>query len=82
MSGIKRVWLGRKYMPHHASTHAQPAGEPNHNADVDVYGVDTYMRIFILSENRCYLFIYPPLLKSTHTTYRTKCKQATYCTKY
>jgi len=29
-----------------------------------------------------YLFIYPPLLKSTHTTYRTKCKQATNCTKY
>jgi len=29
-----------------------------------------------------YIFIYPPLLKSTHTTYRIKCKQATYCTKY
>ena len=28
-----------------------------------------------------YLFIYPPLLESTNTTYRTKCKQATYCTK-
>jgi len=29
-----------------------------------------------------YLFIYPPLLKSTHTRYRTKCKKTTYCTKY
>ena len=29
-----------------------------------------------------YLFVYPPLLKSTNTTYRTKCKQATYCTNY
>jgi len=29
-----------------------------------------------------YLFAYPPLLKRTNTTYRTKCKQATYCTKY
>ena len=66
MSGIKRVWLGRKCMPHHASTHAQPAGEPNHNADVDVYGVDTYMRIFILSENRC-LFIYLSSITEEHT---------------
>jgi len=29
-----------------------------------------------------YVFMYPPLLKSTNTTYSTKCKQATYCTKY
>ena len=29
-----------------------------------------------------YLFVFPPLLNSTNTTYTTKCKQATYCTKY
>ena len=29
-----------------------------------------------------YLFVFPPLLNSTNTTYTTKCKQVTYCTKY
>ena len=28
----------------------------------------------LLSITFIYLFIYPPLLKSTHSTYRTKCK--------